>query len=85
MLVYVFNFYFTDIYNSYYSCSGPRSGFTPCGLNGIITGAAQVFFSFIGFDGVTALAEEVNLLHNLLFYFLNSNVYDRILGRQSTC
>ena len=31
----------------------------PKGLNGVLTGAAQVFFSYVGFDSVTTLAEEV--------------------------
>ncbi len=39
--------------------SGSHSGYFPCGLNGVLTGAAQVFFSYIGFDAVTTLAEEV--------------------------
>ena len=29
------------------------------GLNGVLTGAAQVFFAYVGFDSVTTLAEEV--------------------------
>ncbi len=40
-------------------CEGSHTGFAPCGLNGIILGAVKVFFSFIGFDAVTTLSEEV--------------------------
>jgi len=32
--------------------------FMPYGLNGVITGAAIVFFAYIGFDAVTTAAEE---------------------------
>jgi amino acid transporter len=40
---------------------GPDAPHTwfPKGVNGIVTGAAVVFFSYIGFDSVTTLAEEV--------------------------
>jgi basic amino acid/polyamine antiporter, APA family len=34
--------------------------FAPYGWNGILTGAAIVFFAFIGFDAVTTAAEETN-------------------------
>ena len=34
------------------------SPFLPFGLSGVITGAAIVFFAYIGFDSVTTLAEE---------------------------
>jgi amino acid transporter len=37
----------------------PAGGFFPCGVNGLVTGAAKVFFSYVGFDAVTTLAEEV--------------------------
>ena len=33
--------------------------FLPFGIDGIFNGAAFVFFSFIGFDCVSTLAEEV--------------------------
>lgn len=33
--------------------------FFPRGLNGVMSGGSKVFFSYIGFDGVTVLAEEV--------------------------
>lgn len=36
-------------------CSSTASYF-PCGINGVISGAAKVFFSFVGFDSVTTLA-----------------------------
>ena len=36
-----------------------RGTYFPKGLNGVLTGAAQVFFSYVGFDSVTTLAEEV--------------------------
>lgn len=39
-------------------CSGD-GGVFPCGFNGILAGAAKVFFAYIGFDSVTTLAEEV--------------------------
>jgi len=46
--------------------TSPRNGdpaheatFFPTGGNGILTGAATVFFSYIGFDAVTTLSEEV--------------------------
>ncbi|XP_074282480.1 cationic amino acid transporter 4, vacuolar-like [Silene latifolia] len=34
-------------------------GFLPFGINGVLAGSATVFFSYIGFDSVTATAEEV--------------------------
>lgn len=40
-------------------CHGSHTGLVPCGFNGILKAAAQVFFSFIGFDSVTTLSEEV--------------------------
>ena len=36
-----------------------KGSYFPKGLNGVLTGAAQVFFSYVGFDSVTTLAEEV--------------------------
>ncbi|XP_010677780.3 cationic amino acid transporter 4, vacuolar [Beta vulgaris subsp. vulgaris] len=36
----------------------PR-GYIPFGVNGVLGGSATVFFSYIGFDSVTATAEEV--------------------------
>ena len=36
-----------------------KGSYFPRGLNGVLTGAAQVFFSYVGFDSVTTLAEEV--------------------------
>lgn len=38
---------------------GHEKTFFPHGLNGVMTGGSIVFFSYIGFDGVTVLAEEV--------------------------
>ncbi|XP_028766885.1 cationic amino acid transporter 2, vacuolar isoform X2 [Neltuma alba] len=35
------------------------NGYFPFGLNGVFSGAAIVFFSYIGFDSVTSTAEEV--------------------------
>ncbi|KAF3944897.1 hypothetical protein CMV_028678, partial [Castanea mollissima] len=35
------------------------SGYFPFGVNGMFTGCAIVFFSYIGFDSVTSTAEEV--------------------------
>ncbi|XP_062003296.1 cationic amino acid transporter 4, vacuolar isoform X1 [Rosa rugosa] len=35
------------------------SGYFPFGINGMFTGSAVVFFSYIGFDSVTSTAEEV--------------------------
>ncbi|XP_021282592.1 cationic amino acid transporter 4, vacuolar-like isoform X2 [Herrania umbratica] len=35
-----------------------HSGFFPFGINGMLAGSAVVFFSYIGFDAVTAAAEE---------------------------
>ena len=49
-------------YNTYTlpsTCEGSGRGFVPCGFNGILKGAVKVFFSYIGFDSVTTLAEEV--------------------------
>ncbi|XP_057539587.1 cationic amino acid transporter 4, vacuolar-like [Amaranthus tricolor] len=34
-------------------------GYLPFGINGVLGGSATVFFSYIGFDSVTAAAEEV--------------------------
>ncbi|KAH7431399.1 hypothetical protein KP509_08G046600 [Ceratopteris richardii] len=36
-----------------------KAGFLPFGVEGIFDGAAIVYFSFIGFDAVTTMAEEV--------------------------
>ena len=33
--------------------------YLPFGVNGVLGGSATVFFSYIGFDSVTATAEEV--------------------------
>ncbi|PKC51101.1 hypothetical protein RhiirA1_484547, partial [Rhizophagus irregularis] len=33
--------------------------FTPFGINGVFTGAALVFFAYLGFDAVSSAAEEV--------------------------
>ena len=38
-----------------------KGSYFPKGLNGVLTGAAQVFFSYVGFDSVTTLAEEVKM------------------------
>ncbi|XP_021776048.1 cationic amino acid transporter 4, vacuolar-like [Chenopodium quinoa] len=35
------------------------NGYLPFGINGVLGGSATVFFSYIGFDSVTATAEEV--------------------------
>ncbi|XP_021851267.2 cationic amino acid transporter 4, vacuolar isoform X1 [Spinacia oleracea] len=35
------------------------NGYLPFGVNGVLGGSATVFFSYIGFDSVTATAEEV--------------------------
>jgi APA family basic amino acid/polyamine antiporter len=45
--------------NPFPSGCSPHGGYFPCGINGVVTGAAKVFFSYIGFDSVTTLAEEV--------------------------
>lgn len=36
-----------------------KGSYVANGLNGVLTGAALVFFAFVGFDSVTTLAEEV--------------------------
>ncbi|RVW90318.1 Cationic amino acid transporter 2, vacuolar [Vitis vinifera] len=36
-----------------------QSGYFPFGANGMLSGSAIVFFSYIGFDSVTSTAEEV--------------------------
>jgi amino acid transporter len=42
-------------------CSGAvNGGYFPCGGGGVVRGAARVFFSFVGFDSVATLAEEVS-------------------------
>ena len=46
--------------------------FFPFGLNGILAGAAVVFFSYIGFDTVTSTAEEVYSLLNNRTHFKDS-------------
>ncbi|KAH7855840.1 hypothetical protein Vadar_029585 [Vaccinium darrowii] len=38
---------------------GLPSGYFPFGVNGMLSGSATVFFSYIGFDAVTSTAEEV--------------------------
>ena len=35
----------------------------PYGINGVLGGAATLFFAYIGFDTVASTAEEVFLLH----------------------
>jgi APA family basic amino acid/polyamine antiporter len=61
---------FICIYGSFYvhteNWTSPDQGietnphtYFPKGLNGVLTGAATVFFSYIGFDAVTTLSEEV--------------------------
>lgn len=39
--------------------SGKQPSYFPMGMNGVLTGAATAFFSYIGFDAVTTLSEEV--------------------------
>ena len=39
--------------------SGQQPSYFPMGMNGVLTGAATTFFSYIGFDAVTTLSEEV--------------------------
>jgi APA family basic amino acid/polyamine antiporter len=34
---------------------GSGGGVLPCGFNGVLGGAAKVFFAYIGFDSVTTL------------------------------
>ncbi|CAH1454227.1 unnamed protein product [Lactuca virosa] len=34
-------------------------GYFPYGVNGVLVGSATVFFSYVGFDAVTSIAEEV--------------------------
>ncbi|XP_059441837.1 cationic amino acid transporter 6, chloroplastic-like [Corylus avellana] len=36
----------------------PR-GLTPCGVRGVLDGAAVVYFSYIGYDSVSTMAEEI--------------------------
>lgn len=41
----------------------------PFGINGILSGSAAVFFSYVGFDAVTSTAEEVKVTNDLLFLY----------------
>ena len=46
----------------------------PFGINGILSGSAAVFFSYVGFDAVTSTAEEVKLkltYFSVLFMMVN--------------
>mgnify|MGYP002775688439 FL=1 len=36
-----------------------NAGFFPFGMGGVLEGAAVVYFSFIGYDSVSTMAEEV--------------------------
>ncbi|XP_019422051.1 PREDICTED: cationic amino acid transporter 2, vacuolar-like isoform X2 [Lupinus angustifolius] len=38
---------------------GLPSGYLPYGVNGVVAGAATVFFAYIGFDAIASTAEEV--------------------------
>lgn len=38
---------------------GNRSGFFPYGASGVFHGAAMVYLSYIGYDAVSTMAEEV--------------------------
>lgn len=40
--------------------------FMPFGMEGIINGAALVFFAYLGFDAVSSAAEEVKT-HNAIY------------------
>jgi APA family basic amino acid/polyamine antiporter len=42
-----------------YAKSSNWSPFLPYGIHGIFGGASLVFFSYIGFDAVTTVAEEM--------------------------
>jgi APA family basic amino acid/polyamine antiporter len=47
------------IVGSFYIKPGNWTPFFPYGSHGVITGAASVFFSFVGFDAIATSAEEV--------------------------
>ncbi|KAJ8431349.1 hypothetical protein Cgig2_002072 [Carnegiea gigantea] len=51
-------------------------GYFPFGVNGLFAGSATVFFSYIGFDAVTATAEE-DITD--LFSFLSFNVFLKLV------
>jgi len=54
--------------------------FAPYGLNGILTGAAIVFFAYIGFDAVTTAAEETaNPQRNIPLGIIGSAVIVMVL------
>jgi APA family basic amino acid/polyamine antiporter len=56
------------------------SPFAPYGVNGILTGAAIVFFAYIGFDAVTTAAEETeNPQRNIPLGIIGSAVIVMIL------
>lgn len=51
--------------------------FAPFGAKGVFTAASVVFFSFIGFDGVAAAAEEVSPFSSWLRGFVATNTTSR--------
>jgi APA family basic amino acid/polyamine antiporter len=56
------------------------SPFAPYGINGVLTGAAIVFFAYIGFDAVTTAAEETdNPRRNIPLGIIGSAVIVMIL------
>lgn len=47
------------ISGSFYADKANWNDFLPFGMSGVFSGASIVFFSYIGFDGVTTVAEEL--------------------------
>ena len=61
------------------SSSNNPSGFAPFGVTGIFNGAALVYFSYIGFDAASTMAEEVDKPKSMSVAIIGSVVLVTIL------
>ncbi|MBP0726036.1 amino acid permease [Bacillus sp. RG28] len=68
------------VVGSFYVKPSNWTPFFPFGIHGVITGAASVFFSFIGFDAIATSAEEVkNPQRDLAFGIIASLLISTVL------